>query len=87
MNLPAGKLGRVGYLLLLPLNSILWGVSKTGYPVSLRRSFSRLSCDRIKGRTGQMIISVMPGIETEIRGDGVSALKTVFLSLVGLDLN
>ena len=86
-NLPAWKLGRVGYFPLLPLNGVLWGVCKTGYPVSLRRSLSRLSCDRIKGRTGQMIISVVLRIETEIRGDGVSALKTVFLSPVGLDLN
>ena len=86
-NLPAWKLRRVGYFPPLPLNDVLWGVCKTGYPVSSRRSFSRLSCGRIKDRTGQMIISVMPGIETEIRGNGVSALKTVFPSPVGLDLN
>ena len=34
-----------------------------------------------------MIISVMPEIETEIRGDGVGVLKTVFPGPVGLDLN
>ena len=56
-NLPAGKLGRVGYFPLLTLDGVLWGVCKTGYPVSLRRSFLRLSCGRIKELKAQTFVT------------------------------